>query len=65
MPFKFFLNLFLLLLVISCRHTNTNENNYEEGFNIYLLKDTTIYAITLFESNVENLVLANKPFIIQ
>ncbi len=65
MPFKIFLNLLALFLVISCTQSNTNENNNEEGFSIYLLKDTTIYASTIFESNVENLILTSKPFISQ
>ena len=57
-----FMLLFFLSLY-SCSENNITESTLEEGVNFYLLKDSSITASQIINSNIDNLKLAERPFL--
>lgn len=58
----------ILIVLVSflfgyCSENNITENSEEKGLNFYLLKDSTITASEIFNKNVNDLKLAEKPFL--
>ncbi len=47
----------------SCAENNVTENNLQEGINFYFLKDSTITANQISTQNINDLKIADKPFL--
>ncbi|MFZ0455599.1 MAG: hypothetical protein WAM24_17770 [Ignavibacteriaceae bacterium] len=55
--------IFFSLIFYCCSENNITGNILEEGLNFYLLKDSTVTASQITDSNIYNIRLAEKPFL--
>ncbi len=55
--------IFFSLIFCSCSENSITESSLEGGLNFYLLKDSHITTSQVFNSNIYDLKLAEKPFL--
>lgn len=61
---KSFLSILLVsLFLLSCSEDIVNNKISDEGFNIYLLKDTTITTNQIMSVNLDDLTIADQPIL--
>ena len=53
----------LSVFIYSCSENNVTENTLQEGINFYLLKDSNITANQISTQNINDLKIADKPFL--